>query len=124
VFGFRRFAGEDEVAEELAEAQIAFLTPNQLELLPSLSADLFVNISSLHEMRRDQIAHYFELIDAHCHGHFYTKQWIRSINPFDDIVVKREDYPVPAHWSARLDRVHPIQTHFFEALYDVTSAGR
>ncbi len=118
-FRFTHFDSYAEVAEEFESAQIVFLTPNQLELIPSLHADLFVNVSSLHEMHRDQIQHYFQLIGEHCDGYFYTKQWQRSVNPFDDLVVRREDYPVPAAWRALFDRVHPIQTHFFEALYSM-----
>ncbi len=120
-FRFRRFGSYAEVADEFESAQIAFLTPNQLELMPSLHADLFVNVSSLHEMRREQIQRYFQLLATHCDGFFYTKQWLRSINPFDDLVVRREDYPVPAEWRAVFDRVHPVQTHFFEALYALGS---
>jgi putative sugar O-methyltransferase len=116
-FRFRHFDSYAEVAEELESAQIVFLTPNQLELIPSLHADLFVNVSSLHEMHREQIQHYFGMIGRHCDGYFYTKQWLRSLNPFDDLVVCRGEYPVPSSWTPVFDRVHPVQTHFFEALY-------
>lgn len=122
-FCFRRFDSYAEVAEELASAQIVFLTPDQLELIPSLHADLLINVSSLHEMRPDQIDNYFRLIAAHCDGFFYSKQWQRSTNPFDGVVVGRDDYPVPAEWTASFDRVHPIQTRFFEALYEIGSPG-
>jgi putative sugar O-methyltransferase len=116
-FRFRRFDSYEAVAAELESAQLIFLTPNQLELIEPLHADLLINVSSLHEMRREQIERYFELIAEHCDGFFYTKQWLRSVNPFDDLVVLREDYPVPAGWRAVFDRVHPVQTRFFEALY-------
>jgi len=56
-FRFRHFDRHAEVADELAQAQIAFLTPNQLALIKPLGVDLFLNISSLHEMRPEQIAH-------------------------------------------------------------------
>ncbi len=120
-FRFRHFGSYGEVADEFESARIAFLTPNQLELIPSLHADLFINVSSLHEMRREQIEYYFQLIATHCDGFFYTKQWECSINPFDDLVVRHEDYPVPSEWRALFDRVHPVQTHFFEALYAMRS---
>ena len=125
VFRFRRFDSHAEVAEELASAQIAFMTPNQLELLEPQRADLFVNVSSLHEMRPDQIAHYFGVIATHCGGYFFTKQWQRSINALDDVVILHDDYPVPATWKVLFDRRHPVQVEFFEALYalDVQSAA-
>jgi putative sugar O-methyltransferase len=119
VFHFRHFDDYDEVAGEFEAAQILFMTPNQLELIPPQRADLFVNISSLHEMRPDQIAHYFAEIDKHCAGHFYTKQWQNSINEHDGLVVAHDDYPLPAHWRTLFDRTHPIQVEFFEALYAV-----
>ncbi len=119
IFGFRHFDSHDEVAEELSQAQIAFITPNQLEILEPLEVGLFVNISSLHEMRPEQIAHYLAQVDRHCAGFFYTKQWQRSVNPDDGLIINREDHPIPAHWETIYSRDHPIQTAFFEALYQV-----
>lgn len=120
-FRFRHFDRPEEVEQELAVCDMAFLTPNQLDLLPDLVADLFLNVSSLHEMRRDQIDHYFRLVDRHTAGWFYTKQWLRSVNPLDDLVISRDDYPVPDRWTPVFDRVHPVQVEFFEALYSVAS---
>lgn len=121
IFGFRHFDHHDEVAEELAQAQIVFLTPNQLEILEPLGVGLFVNISSLHEMRPEQIEYYLGQVDRHCAGSFYTKQWKRSVNRADGLVINREDYPIPAAWEMIYSRNHPIQTAFFEALYRVRS---
>jgi putative sugar O-methyltransferase len=122
IFRFRHFDSGAEVADELGAAQIAFLTPNQLELLDPLGVDLFINISSLHEMRRDQIAHYLGQVDRHCAGSFYTKQWKSWHNPDDDVLIRREDYPIPGHWDVVYSRDHPIQTAFFHALYQVRGA--
>ena len=122
IFGFRHFDTQDEVAAELAAAQIAFLTPNQLDLLPDLRADLFINVSSLHEMVPAQIDHYFDVIDAHTDGWFYTKQCIRSINASDDVVIERSRYPVKDRWQTVFDRTHPTNGDFFEALYRLDRA--
>jgi putative sugar O-methyltransferase len=119
-FRFRRFSSYGEVCDELESSEIAFLTPNQLDLVPPLGAELFVNISSLHEMRRDQIEHYYRQIERHAAGGcFYTKQWRRWHNPDDDITVDHDDYPVRTSWRVLFDRQHPIQTEFFEALYEL-----
>jgi putative sugar O-methyltransferase len=120
-FRFRHFGSHAEVAEELAESQIAFLTPNQLELLDPLGVDLFINISSLHEMRPGQIAHYLGQVGRHTAGYFYTKQWERWHNPDDGVTIGREDYPIPPSWRTVYSRRHPIQRAFFHALYDVRS---
>jgi putative sugar O-methyltransferase len=118
-FRFRPFVQSEVAAveQEIQSTEIAFLTPNQLDLLSPLGADLFVNISSLHEMRRDQIAHYVSTIDRHCDGCFYTKQWQSSVNVADNLVIKRDEYPIPAHWKLQYSRNHPLQVKFFEALY-------
>lgn len=123
VFGFRHFDSHEEIAEEMQAAQIVFLTPNQLDLLPPQRADLFVNVSSMHEMRQEQIDHYFGVIDTHCAGRVYSKQWQRSQNEHDGVVIAHDDYPVPAHWRVSFDRAHPVQVAFFEALYEVGEAG-
>lgn len=118
VFRFRRFRDGDAAAEELAQSRIAFLTPNQLELLPPVGADVAMTISSLHEMRPDQIRRYLELIDLHCDGAFYTKQWQRWHNPSDDVVIDQASYPYPPEWRRRFERPHPLQPGFFEALFE------
>lgn len=118
-FRFRHFDDQAQVADELAQAQIAFLTPNQLSLLDPLDVELFVNISSLHEMRKEQIAHYLVEADRHTNGFAYLKQWRRWHNPDDDVVIAREDYPIPPRWRQVYSRTHPIQRAFFDALYRV-----
>lgn len=117
IFGFRRFAAEADVEQELGAADIVFLTPNQLDLLPSLKGELFINVSSLHEMVQAQIDRYFEVIAEHTSGWFYSKQWIKSLNSADEVVIERNQYPVRRDWTSVFDRVHPVQTAFFEALY-------
>ena len=121
IFRFRHFDDGDDVAEELREAQIAFLAPNQLDMVPPLEVAGVVNVSSFHEMRRDQIAYYLrEAIPRHApEGFLYTKQWKRSENERDGIVVRQEDYPVPESWQRVYERTHPVQVGFFEAFYRV-----
>jgi putative sugar O-methyltransferase len=122
-FRFRAFSDPGEVADELAASSLAFLLPHQLAQLGPLDAELFINVSSLHEMRPEQIALWFELIDRHTNGHFYTKQWVRSVNVFDELVVERRSYPVPGHWRVLLDRRPQVPPGFFEAVYGTRTAA-
>lgn len=117
-FRFRHFDAWDDVASEISAARLVFLTPNQLDMAPPLGARLFVNVSSLHEMTRDQIAHYIATVGRNARF-FYTKQWRRWRNPLDGIEVSHDDYPVPASWGVVFDRPAPVQRAFFEALYEV-----
>ena len=117
-FRFRRFSRFAQVRAEFEEAQLGFLTPNQLMTIPPYGAGLFITVSSLHEMRPEQIRHYLEQAGLHCRGgYFYTKQWCRSTNPYDRVVIRRAEYPIPSEWETVFDRIHPVQTRFFEALY-------
>lgn len=116
-FRFRRFSDGAAVADELAASRLAFLTPDQLELVEPLGADVAISISSLHEMVPDLVRRYLELVDEHCDGVFYTKQWQRWHNPVDDLVMAQEEYPYPATWARLFERPHPVQQEFFEALF-------
>lgn len=101
----------------IGRSRLAFLTPNQLDELPPMGADLFVNISSLQEMRPEQISRYLGLVGRHTRGTFYMKEWRSWTNPIDQVTITEADYPIPAQWRKYYSRRHPIQTHFFEAAY-------
>lgn len=119
IFRFRSFDRYEDVRTELSAADIAFLTPNQLEFLPDKSVDLFLNISSLHEMRMDQIRYYFGEIDRLTRKYFYYKQWKDTVIPFENERITESDYPVRNHWRLIYRRQCLVQTYFFEALYEI-----
>jgi putative sugar O-methyltransferase len=119
IFPFRPFDSFDQVRDEFAAADLIFLTPNQLELLPDKSVDLFINISSLHEMRMDQIRYYFGEIDRLARRYFYFKQWKETIIPFENEAITEADYPIPEHWRLINRQQCKVQTYFFEALYEL-----
>jgi len=119
IFSFRPFDSYAQVRDEIEDADIIFLTPNQMELLPDKSIDLFVNISSLHEMRMDQIRYYFGEIDRLTRGYFYFKQWKETTIPFENETVAEADYPVRDDWRLINRQECKIQKKFFEALYEL-----
>jgi putative sugar O-methyltransferase len=122
VFRFRPFAKFEDVRAEFEAADIAFLLPHQLNLLPDRCADLFINISSLHEMRIDQINYYFAVIRRIVRKYCYLKQWRESKIPFENVVVRESDYPIPAEWVQRYWRSCAVQRRFFEALFEIAPA--
>lgn len=118
IFKWRPFNSYSEIKAEFESAELAFLLPSQIELLPDDSFDLFINISSLHEMSVEQIRYYFTQIRrlTRPQGCFYLKQWkISPRIPYHDFVIRREDYPFDG-WQVLVEREARIQTHFFEAL--------
>ncbi len=122
IFNFRSFDSYDDVRDEISESDIVFLTPNQLELLPDKSVDLFINISSLHEMRIDQIRYYFGEIDRLTRNYFYFKQWKETVIPFDNEKITEADYPVKDGWRLINRQQCKVQTYFFEALYEIRNS--
>jgi putative sugar O-methyltransferase len=118
-FRFREFASYESVQREFEASRVAFLLPHQLKLLPKKSIDLFINISSLHEMLPSQISAYLELVDEVTSGWFYMKQWRRSMNRYDRIVVEKSHYPIPPGWRELFNRTPLVQRKFFEALYAI-----
>lgn len=119
VFSYREFSTFSEIEDEFHDSDIAFFLSTQIASLPDNFADLVLNISSLHEMRLDQITFYFSQFDRLLknEGRFYFKQWKRGPVLFEDVVIRQEDYPVPTNWHCELRHEAPIQTGFFEALY-------
>lgn len=117
IFRYRTFERYEDIHHEMAESSIRFLAPPQVELLPERCFDLFINVSSLHEMTFEQIALWYRHIHRLCSGYFYTKQWMEHQNEHDKIVVKRKDYPRNPEWEQLFDRTCALHPRFFEALY-------
>jgi putative sugar O-methyltransferase len=119
VFAFRPFRSYAEIKDEFESARIRFIGAHQIKLLPDKSADLFINISSLHEMTMEQIDFYLKQIDRLTRGSFYLKQWRRSRSVANGFRIRENDYPIPSRWSAVYRERHPLQRMFFHALYSV-----
>ncbi|MGD0340086.1 MAG: putative sugar O-methyltransferase [Bacteroidales bacterium] len=116
-FKYRDFSNYVQIQEEFEHSSIAFLSPAQIELFPDGIFDLFINISSLQEMTLPQIEMWFNQIDRVCKGWFYTKQYIESRNPFDEIIIHQRDYPAKSTWKEIFNQTCLIQKEFFEVLY-------
>jgi putative sugar O-methyltransferase len=118
VFAFRPFGAFDEVAAELRAADLAFLTPDQFELLPDGYFDAFATISTLAEMTRPQVARYLELIARKTRARVYVKQWREWTNPVDRLTLRQADYDLAPGWRKRMERVDSVQDLFFETLWE------
>lgn len=116
IFLFRPFTNFKEIEHEFVNARIKFLLPHQIEYLPKKYFDIIINISSLHEMRRDQINNYIKQEDRLSQGFVYLKQW-KKARTKDNNFIREEEYPIPLKWKKIYHRTHPIQNLFFEALY-------
>jgi len=114
VFGFRAFRDFAEVRGEIEAAEIVFLSPNQLVLLPQGFFDLAMSISSLHEMSLAQIARYKALLSEKTARAIYLKQWTRWTNPEDGVEVTPALFALDPPWRLVLDATDLANREFTE----------
>ena len=114
IFTFRPFDDFEEVRAEIERSDVAFFTANQIAMLPDASVDAFVNISSLHEMREQQIEHYVKQMARTARHVIYLKEWIDFQNLADDVRITRATYRLPADWRIVHDGADSVQDRFFE----------
>jgi putative sugar O-methyltransferase len=128
IFRFRDFERFDEVEVELQDADIAFFTPDQIEKFPDGYFDIVINISSLHEMRHEQMRYILEQMYRISGERVYIKQYRHYLNPWDKIEVSEKNYSVPSDWKKKSWRADPVDDRFFEAVLersrDAASARR
>ena len=123
IFHFRPFRDYQEVETELAAADLAFFSANQIALLPDRCVDAFLSISSLQEMRPPQIHNYLSHMSRLTRQRIYLKQWIESNNTADGVVIPRSEYRVPGPWRVAYDRTDEVHDHFFELALNREGAG-
>ena len=103
-------------------ARLRFLPPDEAQRLGAASVDLVVAVSSLHEMRQDQLKGYLDLFDSVAGGGVvYLKQWERWTNPVDGVTLAFGEYPIPAGWREVFSESTPVQTNFRQAAWRVPS---
>lgn len=117
VFAFRHFDSFDEIRDELAQCDLAFFTPNQMELFPAGYFDIFVSISTLPEMSPAQVRHYLQMLGRLASSYVYLKQWSDWFNPADRVRYRKQDFDLDAAWTLSLDRQDMVQPLFFERLW-------
>src|ERR1051326_950402 len=118
IFKFWPFKAFSEVEREVEQAEIVFLMPYQLDLLPAKFVDLFLAIDCLHEMKKDQVNKYFDVADRLA-SHFYFKCWEETDVPFDKVRHTRATYPVKTNWKGTYVRECGVPATFFEAFYQI-----
>jgi hypothetical protein len=116
-FGFRHFDRFADIEAELASADVAFFTPNQLALFPDEFFEAFISISSLQEMTERQIHNYKSLMSRLTRGVIYLKQCVAFPNAADGIEVRKGAHHLDPPWMAVLDRIDLIHDQFFEMVW-------
>ncbi len=116
VMTFRPFENFEDIAAEYQAADIVFLMPDQLPMLPNSSVDLFLAIDCLHEMKPERVAYYLGEA-GRLSSHFYFKCWQETVVPFDNVSHTAGSYPIPLHWKPLFNEPCVVPSTFFHALY-------
>jgi putative sugar O-methyltransferase len=110
--------------DALRPGQVAFFTPDQLELFPDGWFHLTQTISTLPEMPERQATHYLHLLAAKSSGEVFLKQWRRWRNEADGVEYAEDrSYALPAPWRLVARRVDPVQPLFFNRRWRREAAG-
>ena len=122
IFRWRPFTAWDAIANEIAQADIAFFTVDQLALFPQRSVDVFASISVIHEMTPDQIEAYMTLQFRATSRAIYTKNWTSWFNHLDQNNFMSADVVAPAGWRTALDAADDVIPGFTEKLFVTAGA--
>jgi putative sugar O-methyltransferase len=117
MFTFRRFSDFSSVREEMESADVVFLTANQITHFPPGYFDVILSISTLPEMRLDQVSMYLDLFQRLSRGHIFLKQWKSWRNDLDGTDIRVDDYFLSADWQLGLDQTDPINPSFFNRVW-------
>ena len=118
IFRFRHFDRFEDIVDELSQADMAFFSPNQIEMFPDGYFDITANISSLHELRPDQIDNLLKQIYRITRRYVYLKQYKEYINPYDGLRLLEDSYALAPGWKYRYYRDDGVDSRFFETLIE------
>jgi putative sugar O-methyltransferase len=121
VFKFRRFDKMADIQGELDDCSVALFTPNQIEKFPDQYFDVSLSISTLPEMRPEQVKMYLKELQRITAGHIFLKQWRSWKNPLDGTDLSASDYEFSDRWKLTLDRTDPVIPDFFNRVWSTRS---
>lgn len=119
IFKARFFDDFEEYRHEILEADVVWLLPNQLDLLPENFFEFGLSISTLGEMTESQIAKYLDNFERIINGYLYIKQWHVSHNPFDKMKIDDIQKYRKKSWKKMYSRTVKSNSEFFESMHKV-----
>lgn len=118
IFTFRPFNDWSEVRDEVSVSRFAFFTANQIELVPNNSLDLFINMNSLMEMKKEQIQNFLSQISRLTTTAFLSRQWLRWRNDLDNLTTEKDDFILTDGWRKGLDCIDDVYPDFFNQIWE------
>ena len=118
IFTFRDFDSWTDVEAEYSASRFAFFSPNQIKHFPAKSIDVFINLCSLMEMTREQIAYFLDRIGQLTRRTFMSKQWYKWKNENDDITVTKDDFRLAHGFVPSYDATDEIHPDLFVQIWE------
>jgi hypothetical protein len=115
IFAFRPFTNFSAVREEFERADLAFLMPDQLALLPDGIADVCIGINCFQEMIREQVHEYFDQFDRLAKN-VYLKAADQPHNVYTEDFIPFREYPFKPHWIRLSEQSCPLPLGYSEVL--------
>ncbi len=115
VLRFRHFDRIEEVLDQLSTVRVAFFTPNQLQLFPPRYFDTVLSISTLPEMRPDQVETFLGEFQRLARRHIFLKQWKRWRNPTDGTDLTADSYRLGPDWTVVIEREGPHHSRLLQS---------
>ena len=116
IFKFQNFKSFDDVKDNMISAEIAFISPEQLQLIPDKFIDTSIAIDCLHEMTNETVVEYFEQFNRISDTLYFksqVKQWADTSRKSLDI----DTYPIRDNWTKVLHEQSIIPNDYFNAIY-------
>ena len=118
IFKFRNFDNYPCIKNEFENADIVFLTPDQLQFMPNKTFDLSIAIDCLHEMSKNQVKEYFNEFDRLSSNIFFKCQNIQ-LAIFEKNKFTINNYPIKKNWSKIVHEECFIPNGYFDAIYKI-----
>ena len=116
IFKFQNFKSFADVKNEITSAEIVFISPEQLQLIPDKYIDTSIAIDCLHEMTNKTVIDYFEQFNRIIKTLYFksqVKQWADTSHKSLDI----DTYPIRDNWTKILHERAIIPNDYFNAIY-------
>jgi hypothetical protein len=117
IFRWREFGAWRDVASDVAAADIAIFSVDQLALVPDRSVRAFATISALHEFRPEQIPFFVEMMGRKAVAALYTKNHSVWKNDRDDFLFTSDLIKPPAGYETAFSRSDDVLQSFTEKLF-------
>lgn len=113
--------------KKIAESDISFIFPHQLELITDNFYDVTIAINCFHEMDQKILKNYFKNINLISHK-LYFSIWKKSKNWFSGGIFKKTekldfdkgDYPIPKNWELKIKKELRFPSNFYGIGYAIS----